>query len=184
MRNAAFVLLFLAGCGDSETKAFLPAPTDTRAPIATRYVTGPELPVRAQANESAPVIATYQNAERISVLAEQGDWVEIRVGDKSGWAKKEYVGDSADAKPADDNLTPRFVKMPPSVTNLTAKGEIYIEADVNTDGDVVNTKVLINSTGSEALAIQNEAALRQGKFYPIVQGGERKPFKYYHRVTY
>ena len=184
MRNAAFLLLFLAGCGGNETRAFLPETTDTRAPIATRYVTGPELPVRAQANESAPVIATYQNGERVSVLAEQGDWVEIRISEKSGWARREHVGGADEAKQDSGSPTARFVKMPPSVTNLTAKGEIYIEADVNTDGDVVNTKVLVNTTGSAALAIQNEAALRQGKFYPIVQNGERKPFKYYHRVTY
>ena len=70
------------------------------------------------------------------------------------------------------------------VSAPAAKGEIYIEADVNTDGDVVATRIITNTTGSEALAAQNAAALRQAKFYPIVQSGERKPFKYYHRVSY
>ena len=186
MRNVVLLLLtlILAGCRGEKTEAFLSEPTDTRAPLAIRYVTGPELPVRQQANDAAPVLVTYQNGERVSVLAEQGDWVEVRVGDGSGWAKKEHVGEAAESAALEDDLSVRFQKTPPSVTNLTAKGELYIEADVNTDGDVVTTRVLSNTTGSEVLAAQNEAALRQAKFYPIVKGGERQPFKYYHRVTY
>ena|SRR5687767_4101218 len=184
MRIAPLLLLLLVACRGEDTKSFLPETTDTRASIATRYVTGPELPVRSQANESAPVIATYQSGERVSVLAEQGEWVEVRVGDRSGWARRDQVGDAADAAQDPDNPTVRFQKMPPSVINLTAKGEIYIEADVNTDGDVVNTRILVNSTGSDDLATQNEAALKQAKFYPILKAGERQPFKYYYRVTY
>jgi len=39
----------------------------------------------------------------------------------------------------------------------------------------------------EAIAGETErfhAALEQAKFYPIVQRGEKKPFKYYYRVDY
>lgn len=179
-RPAVLALLLFAACGE-KTQPFLEK-TDTRAPIARRYVIGPELPVREKPDEASRVIATYQNEERVAILAEQGEWVEIRVGDRSGWARKEHVGDAPQT--LSDNLVARFQKMPPSVTNLTAKGELYIEADVNTDGDVINTRVLHNTTGSDALAAQNEAALRQAKFYPIVKAGERQPFKYYHRVTY
>ncbi|HEU4521184.1 MAG TPA: TonB family protein [Thermoanaerobaculia bacterium] len=181
-RLAVLPIVLLFACGE-KTEPFLQQ-TDTRAPIATRYVTGPELPVRQSASEDAPVMVTYQSGERVSVLAEQGEWVEVRVGDRSGWARKEFVGTAAETGQEGDDITVRFQKTPPSVTNLTATGEVYIEADVNTDGDVVNTRVLHNSTGSEALAAQNEAALRQAKFYPIVKNGERQPFKYYHRVTY
>lgn len=178
------LLLLLVACRGEDTKPFIPETTDTRAPIGTRYVTGPELPVRAQADDSAPVIATYQSGERVSVLAERGEWAEIRVGDRSGWARSDAIGSAAEAAQDSKNPTVRFQKMPPSVTNLTAKGEVYIEADVNTDGDVVNTRILVNSTGSDALALQNEAALKQAKFFPILKAGERQPFKYYHRVTY
>lgn len=184
MLRAAIALLLLTACRGEATKPFIAETTDTRAPIATRYVTGPELPVHGEANESSPVISTYQSGERVFVLAEQGDWVEVRVSDRSGWARKEHLGSAAEATTDSDNPTVRFVKMPPSITSLTARGEIYIEADVNTDGDVVNTRLLVNSTGSEELAAQNQAALRQAKFYPIIQGGARQPFKYYHRVTY
>ena len=179
-RTAVLALLILTSCGE-KTQPFLEK-TDTRAPIARRYVIGPELPVYEKPDETSRVIATYQNEERVAILAEKGEWVEIRVGDRSGWARKEHVGDAVET--LSDNLVARFQKAPPSVTNLTAKGELYIEADVNTDGDVINTRVLHNTTGSDALAAQNEAALRQAKFYPIVKAGERQPFKYYHRVTY
>jgi len=55
---------------------------------------------------------------------------------------------------------------------------------VNTDGDVVSVKVIDNTTGNPGLAAQNAASLQAAKFYPIVKNSERKPFKYYHRVTY
>ena len=184
MRTLLFTsfVLFIA-CGQ-ETKPFLDEPTDTREPIAVRYVTGPELPVRERADEAAPVMITYQRGESVSVLSEKGDWVEIRVSDRSGWAKAEFVGNADAASQTSDVDMVRFARPAPSVINLTAKGEIYIEADVNTDGDVVNTKILENTTGNPALAAQNAAALKQAKFYPITKNGARMPFKYYHRVTY
>ena len=162
----------------------LPEPTDTRQPIGIAYVTGPELPVYAQPNETAPVVSKYQNGERVSILVRQGEWVEIRTGDTSGWVQAKDIGSGREAQHHEDNPSARFIKPPGAVTNLQATGEIYIEADVNTDGDVVATRIITNTTGSELLAAQNAAALRQAKFYPIVQSGERKPFKYYHRVSY
>jgi len=74
--------------------------------------------------------------------------------------------------------------MPMPVSAPSAHGEIYIEADVNTSGEVTSLRVLTNTTGSPDLAAANVAALRTARFYPIVQKGERKAFKYYHRVTY
>jgi outer membrane biosynthesis protein TonB len=55
---------------------------------------------------------------------------------------------------------------------------------VNTDGDVTSTTLIENSTGSPDLAEKNMAALRRAKFYPIMNRGERKPFKYDYRVDY
>jgi uncharacterized protein YgiM (DUF1202 family) len=183
MKSAlAVAALLLAACSRPDP---LPEPTDTRAPIATQYVTGPELPVHTQANETSPVTITYQNGESVQVLAHQGEWTEIRVGDGSGWAKTADLGSAAAAQQQSDGEPQvRFRKPPGAVTNLTAKGAIYIEADVNTDGDVVKTRILENTTGSPALADANAAALGQAKFYPILKNGERQPFKYYHRVSY
>jgi TonB family protein len=74
--------------------------------------------------------------------------------------------------------------MPMSVSAPGAHGEIYLEADVNSDGEVTAVRTLVNTTGSAALEAQNASALRSAKFFPIVRNNERTKFKYYHRVTY
>jgi uncharacterized protein YgiM (DUF1202 family) len=182
MKRLAFALLALAAC-----KPDTPAVTDTvdtREPVAIRYVGAPELEVRAQANDTAAVLATYQNGEAISVLADKGEWVEVRTGDRAGWAKAADLTTAEGKQAQDDDPQPKFKVMPLPVSAPSAHGEIYLEADVNSDGEVVNVRTITNTTGSEALAAQNTNALRSARFYPIVQKGERKPFKYYHRVTY
>jgi len=65
-----------------------------------------------------------------------------------------------------------------------AHGAIFIEANVNDQGEVTSTTVVVNETGRAALAAQNEAALRAARFYPVVQKGKRVPFIYDYRVTY
>ena len=40
----------------------------------------------------ADVHALEDVIARVSVLAEQGEWVEVRIGDRSGWARREHVG--------------------------------------------------------------------------------------------
>jgi uncharacterized protein YgiM (DUF1202 family) len=181
MKRLALLAIVLAACSEQTVNTDT---MDTRAPISIFYVGAPELPVREKPDDAAPVIATYQNGESISVLAEQGDWVEVRTGETSGWARKADLT-TAEAKTAqEENPQPKFRLMPLPITAPNASGEIYIEADVNTDGDVVNTRIITNTTNSPMLAQQNADALRNAKLYPIVQKGERVPFKYYHRVTY
>ena len=183
MHRAAFLLAFaLAACDNKE-----PAVTetmDTREPIRVSYVGAPELPVREQPNDTAAVIATYSNGEAISVLAEKGDWVEVRTGDRAGWAKLAELTDAEGKEKAENNPDPKFRVIPMPVSAPSSRGEIYIEAEVNSDGEITATRILENTTGNAALAEQNARALQNGKFYPIVVKGERKKFKYYHRVTY
>jgi uncharacterized protein YgiM (DUF1202 family) len=181
-RIAVLLLLVAAACG-KETPA-VTATVDEREPIGVWYVGAPQLDVREQMNDTAPVIATYQNGEAVSVLAEKGDWAEIRTGDRSGWAKRADLTTAEGREKAEENPEVKFRVMPMPVSAPSAKGEIYIEADVNTDGDVTSMRLISNTTGSVALADQNMAALRNAKFHPIVQNNERKNFKYYHKVTY
>lgn len=181
---AALAAALLSVACSREQVATDTTPIDTREPVAIRYVGAPELPVREQPNDAAPVLVTYQNGEAISVLAEKGEWVEVRAGGQSGWAKAADLTSAEAAAEQEDNPQPKFRVMPMPVTAPSAQGEIYLEADVNTDGDVVNVRTITNTTGSEALAIQNTNALKAAKFYPIMQNNARVPFKYYHRVTY
>jgi hypothetical protein len=182
MKRIAILLLLLAAC-----KAETPAPTgtvDERAPIGVWYVGAPELVVREQPNDTAPELATYSNGESVSVLAEKGDWVEVRTGDRSGWAKRADLTTAEGKSQAEDNPEPKFRVLPMPVSAPSAKGEVYIEADVNTEGEVTATRIISNTTGQPALATQNANALKSARFYPIIIKGERQQFKYYHKVTY
>ena len=137
-----------------------------------------------KADDAAPVLVTYQNGETISVLAKKGEWVEVRTGDRSGLGARgrAHVGGGSEGSRRES--VPEVPRHVIPVTAPGAKGEIYLEADVNSDGEVLSVRVLLNTTGSPTLLDRNIGALEQAQFYPIVQKGERKGFKYYHRVTY
>src|ERR1051325_1188282 len=183
MKRAAFLfLLFVFSC---KQETVVTETVDTREPVGVWYVGAPAgMTVRKQPNDAAPELATYQNGEAISVLAQKGEWAEVRVGIGSGWAKVADLTDAEGKKKLENDPQVRFRIMPLPVRAPSAHGEIYIEADVNSDGEVTATRVLMNATKSADLAAQNASALMSAKFYPIVQKNERKPFKYYHRVTY
>lgn len=180
-RLALFLLLFTFSCKQENV---VTETVDTREPISVSYVAPPEMAVREKPDDKAAVVATYQSGEAISVLAKKGDWAEVRTGAGSGWAKLSELMDAEAKKQVEANPDVRFRIMPLPVSAPSAHGEIYIQADVNSDGDVVTTKILVNTTGSPVLASQNEQALKSAKFYPIIQKNERKPFQYYHKVTY
>lgn len=183
MKRIAFLPLLVV-CFCAQEVPPEPGTVDTREPVGVWYVGAPELPVHEQPNETSPVMATYQNGEAISVLTQKGEWAEVRSGDGSGWAKMADLT-TAQAKEAyEEDPTPRFRVMPLPVSAPGAHGEVYIEADVNSDGDVISTRIITNTTGIPALASQNEQALKSAKFHPIIRKNQRTPFKYYHRVTY
>lgn len=182
MKRLAFLLLlFSFSCKQEHV---VTETVDTREPVGVLYVAQPEMQVREKPDDKAAVLATYQSGEAISILAKKGDWAEVRSGAGSGWAKLSDLMDADAKKQLEANPDVRFRIMPLPVSAPSAHGEIYIQADVNSDGDVITTKVIVNTTGSPELAAQNEQALKSAKFYPIVQKNERKPFQYYHRVTY
>lgn len=183
MKRLALLLLVLAACS-REAPVTDTAPMDTREPINISYVGAPELNVHERAEDTSPVVATFGNGEAVSVLADKGEWVEVRTGDRTGWAKKADLTNAAAKEEAESNPQPKFKVMPMPVSAPSARGDIYIEADVNTDGEVTALRMITNTTGSESLGQQNLATLRHAKFYPIVVKGERQRFKYYHRVTY
>ena len=176
-----FVPLFLifAACAKAPTEK-----TDTREPIAVQYVGAPELLVHKWAKDESPVVTKFLNGESVAILSGRGDWVEVRTVTGSGFARTADLTNGAEAKSEEANPTARFRIAPSPVTSPGAKGTIYIEADVNTDGDVTAARVITDTTNSPDLAARNSAALQRAKFYPIVQKGDMKPFKYYYRVDY
>jgi Bacterial SH3 domain len=184
MHRTALLLVFaLTACGKAPEPANT-ATMDTREPVRVAYVGAPELVVREQAADTAAEITRYSNGEAVSVLSEKGEWVEVRTGDRAGWARAADLTDAAGKEQAEDNPEPKFKVIPMPVSAPSSRGEIYIEADVNSDGEITAARVLENTTGCPALAEQNANALENARFHPIVVKGERKPFKYYHRVSY
>jgi uncharacterized protein YgiM (DUF1202 family) len=184
LRSALCALLtssVLVHCG---REAAVPPPAPARETFEIAYVGAPELSVHAKADDSSPVVTTFLNGESVSVLTKKGDWVEVRTTDGSGWAHAADLTNAAGAKAEEANPTPKFRKPPSPVSQPGAHGTVYIEAAVNTEGDITHTNIITNTTGSATLAAQNEAALKQAKFYPIVQKGEKKDFLYYYRVDY
>src|SRR6185436_9165229 len=121
--------------------------------------------------------------ETVSILARQGDWVEVRTVDGSGWAHaKELITNSEAAMLKGE--TPRFMVAPAEVPNGGKRGEIGLEAKVNTDGVVFEVKTVKNTTGSEPLAIANAEALKNARFYPLIQNRQHLAFTYQHHVYY
>jgi uncharacterized protein YgiM (DUF1202 family) len=179
IRVAAALFVLLVACGKADVDT-----TDTREPIAIQYVGGAEMPVHQRADDKSIVVTRYKAGESVPVLSKKGDWAEVRTAMGSGWVhQKELVG-AEEVQQAQKNPNAKFMHPPSPVTAPSAHGTIYIEADVNTDGDVTSTNLIENTTGSPDLAEKNIAALKRSKFYPILIHGERKPFQYYYRVDY
>ena len=183
---AALILLALFGCTQK------PAPVASDAPavvdpadryaIAVEYVVVPKASVYARPALDAPVIDSYGLTEAVSILEKKGDWNLVRTFSGTGWIKASDLMDGAAAKNV-DTTTPRFYVEPKQVP-FRARGELWYQAKVNTDGDVVEVITVKNTTGSDALATANADALRAAKFYPMIDQGQHKTFVYEHRVYY
>ena len=155
-----------------------------RDPIAIEYVGAPELAVHSKADDGAPIVTRFLNGESVSVLSRKGEWVEVRTTEGSGWARAADLTGAAAAGAEESSPTPRFRVPPSPVSEPGAHGTVYIEASVNTDGDVIATKLVTNTTGLDTLAARNAAAIQAAKFYPIVRRGQKTAFIYDYRVDY
>jgi uncharacterized protein YgiM (DUF1202 family) len=144
----------------------------------------PKLDVHAKPEDKSKIVTSYLSGESVSVLSRKGDWSEVRVVDGSGWVHNADLTSAAAAKAEDASPTPKFAKAPSPIAAPNVHGTIYLEADVNTEGDVTHVEVISNTTNDALLAQKNIAALTAAKFYPIVQKGQRKAFKYDYRVDY
>jgi TonB family protein len=184
MKRLLFAALILAACSKSEA----PEPkSEVRVPIETRYVRGAQLQIHAKADDASPVITTYQASEAVSVLSIKSDWVEVGTAFGSGWVHANELATGAEMTSSaggGDNEAPRFIVPPEPVSQPGATGDVVLEADVSSNGDVFSVKVTRNTTGSPGLAQRNLTSLQKAKFAPIIKHGQRLPFTYEHRVHY
>lgn len=187
MKGLIAALLFIALFGCVQKPAPVSSQTATVAPedrlaIAVEYVAVPKMTVYARPDVASEVTGQYGLKEAISVLSRNGEWAEIRTFDGIGWVKQADLA-TAEQSDAVDTSVPRFYVEPTKVP-FSTRGEIWIQARVNTDGEIIETKTTKNTTGMAALANANETALKNAKFYPMVDKGARKTFIYEHRVYY
>jgi outer membrane biosynthesis protein TonB len=155
-----------------------------RETIAVRYVSVPKAEIRSSASPTAEVISTRKVGEKVSVLADQGEWSEVEVTlGSSGWIQKSALSDAPESGSTSENV--RFATPPnPVYSQGGAKGEILLEASVNTDGDVTSVRTILNTTGNAALEARNQEELKRAKFYPMIRNGKTEPFIYVHRAQY
>lgn len=186
MKHFVFALLLLGACIQrpapvaSDTQ---PVPPAERLAIAVEYVGVPTMTVYERPALDATVTGSYGLSEAISVLEQKGDWKMIRTFSGSGWVKASDLQTAAQFEKV-DLAVPRFYVAPVDVVAPRARGEIALEAKVNTDGAIVEVKTTKNTTGSPTLAEQNAEALKQARFYPVVDKGARKTFVYERKVYY
>lgn len=177
------VLLLAAACDNEQTT--VTDSTPARMPIAVQYVRAEKLQVHERPFDDAPVVASYDNGESVSVLSHRGTWDEVRTASGSGWVHASDLADAIEAKKMEaDNTTVRFRVAPEPVLQPGATGEIVLEANVNSDGEVLDIKTITNTTGSPSLEARSITALRRARFYPMVRHGKRIPFTYTHTVHY
>lgn len=164
----------------TETQPALP---EERPAIAVEYVGVPTMTVYRQP-DGAQKVGSYQMYEAISVLARKGEWTEVRTFDGSGWVKATDLITGTKKAELEKDTAPKFFVSPQLVEATRARGEIVFHAKVNTDGEVIDVKTIQNTTGNLKLADANAEALKQARFYPLVERGQRKVFVYEHKVYY
>lgn len=178
------VVVAAVACTQKPTPANQPATVaaDEQLAIAVEYVAVPSMKVYARPAEDAEVIGSYGLKEAISVLERNGAWSRIRTFDGDGWVKQADLMIAEVADQTDTNI-PRFYVEPKQIP-FSTHGEIWLQAQVNTDGDVIGVKLTKNTTGFTALGDANADALKSAKFFPMIDKGTRKTFVYEHRVYY
>lgn len=157
--------------------------TGIRPAIAIEYVAVPNMTVFAAPDANAQTVGSYGFSETISVLSQKSDWCEIRTLEGSGWVKAADLMTGDQAKSFSDNPVPRFYVQPVQVP-YNGRGELVLQAKVNTAGEVYEVSQVSSSIRDQQIADANAMALRQAKFYPLVDHGQRKTFIYEHRIAY
>ena len=183
-RVLTLLAIFGALYGCTKTVKEVATEPPIRRALEIRYVAIPKLPIYAQPSEDAKLVTTYNINETVSILSKKDDWVEVRTVDGSGWAKAAGLINAEQAQEIQNNPVPRFLTPPVPVPDARAHGIVTLNAKVNTDGEVIEVKIVNNTTRNVALANANASSLLQAKFYPMVQKGQRMTFTYEYKVVY
>lgn len=161
-----------------------PVPPEERMAIAVEYVAVPSMNVYEKPALEAPVTGSYGISEAISVLENKGEWKMIRTFSGAGWVRAADLTTPEKAKAFEDKGIPTFYIEPKKVEQINARGEIAYQAKVNTEGKIVDVKLIKNTTGLQWLADENAKLFQQAQFYPLAKKGQRSTFTYEYRIYY
>jgi hypothetical protein len=199
---AAACLLLLASCGGN---APAPAPSPTPQPaapapapptpddhaIGTVRVNVSTLNVRSEASTSAEVVGHVRRGERLTLIADSGDWLRVKLNDgTSGWVSSQLVvREGAAARPRRAGCPPdsdySFVNAPkPAFSEGGPHGMVVIEASVDARGVVTATRVVSNDTHDDALASIAEREVRNARFAPPIRNCVAKAFFFTYKRAF
>ena len=165
-------LVLLPSCAKKEEVVVPPA----RDTIAIKYA-ATEVEVKEQPNAEPPVKARLQDGGN-----EELDEIKLGFG-KFGWVMKTDLAESREEiSSTEDNI--RFRVAPEPVTSPGVRGQIIIEASVNTYGDVVGVRVKQNTTRRPDIEQQTLNSIKAAKFYPLMSEGKAKPFVYTYTASF
>jgi TonB family protein len=175
----ATTMLLLPGCAKKEEVVVPPA----RETIAIKYA-ATEVEVKEEPNAESPTKATFKVGESVSIVGGNEEWDEIKLGfEKFGWVPKTNLAATREEiSSTEDNI--RFRIPPEPVTSPGIRGQIIIEASVNTYGDVVGVRVKQNTTRRPDIEQQTLASIKAAKFYPLMSEGKAKPFVYTYTASF
>ncbi len=199
---AAAVLLLLAGCaGNAPAPSPSPSPQPVSPPpssaasedrtVGTVRVNVSTLNVRAGASTSAEIIGHVRRGERLTLIADAGDWLRVKLNDGStGWVSSELVvREGAATRPRRAGCPPdsdySFVTAPkPSFSELGPHGMVVIEANVDARGIVTSTRLVSNDTHDDALAFLAEREIRNARFAPPMRNCAPKAFVFTYKRAF
>jgi uncharacterized protein YgiM (DUF1202 family) len=149
------------------------------------------LNVRRDASVTAEVVERVRRGERLTLIAESGDWLRVRLHDgTSGWvASQLVVRDDAAARPRRTGCAPdsgySFLTAPkPSFSEGGAHGIVVIEATVDASGIVTKTRVVSNETHDDSLASLAEREIRGARFAPPIRNCVPRAFFFTYKRAF
>jgi uncharacterized protein YgiM (DUF1202 family) len=176
--------------------AALPEAPGEPAAGGTVRVTSATVNVRRDPSTAGEVVAQVKKGERLALLANRGEWSNVRLADgTTGWVSSKLVSSDAPSStaassrrrggcPPDADFHFIQAPLPAFSDNATAHGIVTVEVNVDTRGIVTATRVTSNTTGDPALATLAEREIRNAKFAPPVKGCVAKAFIYTYKRSF
>lgn len=171
-----------------------PPPVEEKV-VGTATVNASALNVRAEAATEAAVVLQLKRGQKVSVLAPGESWTKVRLASgetgyvatrflkREGERASKTTSKSKRSCPADSDFA--FVTTPTlSFSDSGAHGMVVVDATVDTKGDVIETKLISNSTGDESLAFLTQREIKAAKFSPPIRDCAARKFIFTYRRTF